>query len=302
MRFKRLLTYILVIPLLGGCASHFTYEEGKVNIVATTTMLGDLVKTIGGDRVNVKTLMGVGVNPHSYQSKASDTTAIQKADLVIVGGLHLEGRMGQVLSYLDPGKLLITGDSIPGENLIYVDGGAVDPHIWFDVRNWIDVAGAVIGKLSEYDEDHAAVYESLGVQYITELTVLDDYVRAKALELPENKRILVTAHDAFNYFGRAYGFSVHSIQGISTESEASIRDIQNLARLVKELDVKAIFVESSVPQATINSVIEASGSLGHHLTIGGELFSDSLGDGSQNAETYIKMVTYNINTIVEALV
>lgn len=295
------ISVILAVISLSACQNGYQYIEGKVNIVATTTMLGDASEVLGGDEVYVKTLMNTGVDPHLYQPKASDTTALQKADLIIVNGLHLEGQMGEVLEKIDQEKILIVGDFIPEEHLLYADKDTMDPHIWFNVSLWKIVASTITDKLIDLDEDNTEHYEGLGQAYQDDLTDLHAYVLNRVSELSEDKRVLVTAHDAFNYFGNAYGFEVHAIQGISTESEASVNDIKNLANLVKDLDVKAIFVESSISQATINSVIEASESIGHTLVIGGELYSDSLGDESNNTDTYIKTFKSNVDTIVDAL-
>lgn len=297
-----LVIVVAVTFLLTSCsAKNYTYVEGKINIVATTTMIGDLANQVGGDFVSVTTLMSVGVDPHLYQPKASDTTALLKADLIIINGLHLEGQMGEVLENVDASKLLIIGDYLNKDELIHIDKDTVDPHIWFNVLNWKLASAAVTKKLIEMDSDNTTSYQTMGDNYLVELEELHQYVLSKVAELEESQRVLVTAHDAFNYFGQTYGFDVYAIQGISTESEASVNDISSLAKLVKKLDVKAIFVESSISKATINSVIEASELLGHSLIIGGELYSDSLGDVEHDSETYIKTVKNNVDTIVDAL-
>lgn len=290
-----------MVSIISCSNSGYEYVEGKLNVVATTTMIGDLANEVGGENVSVTTLMNTGVDPHLYQPKASDTNALLKADLVIMNGLHLEGQMGEVLEQLEASKLLIIGDYLPEENIVKDDQNIVDPHIWFNVENWILATDIVSDKMIALDSERSEAYNELRVSYKLELDVLQTYVLSRVAELDEDKRVLVTAHDAFNYFGQAYGFDVYAIQGISTESEASVDDIQQLARLVRDLDVKAIFVESSIPVSTINSVVESAGSLGHELAIGGELFSDSLGDESTDAETYIKTVMSNVDTIVDSL-
>lgn len=287
---------------LTACGKGYTYVEGKVNIVATTTMLGDLSKELGGEHVSVTTLMGVGVDPHLYSAKASDTKALEKSDMIVYGGLHLEGKMVDILEslseekpYIDAGAEVLSADGM----LLFDESGNTDPHIWFNVENWILVAKAMTKALIQIDPEHASDYQNLGDDYVSQLENLNTYIINKVSELDENKRILVTAHDAFQYFGVKYGFEVEAIQGISTDSEASISDINDLVDLVIDLDVKAIFVESSVPQKTIDSVIESANNEGYSLSIGGELYSDSLGDGTYSS--YIEAVKYNVDIIVNAL-
>ncbi|HHX78311.1 MAG TPA: zinc ABC transporter solute-binding protein [Acholeplasmataceae bacterium] len=301
-KYMMMFIMLLFTFILTACGGFYEYVEGKVNIVATTTMLGDLSKQIGGDKVAVTTLMGVGVDPHSYAAKASDTNALTKSDFIVYGGLHLEGKMVDVLDQLSNEKAsLNSGMALisSGGSLLYDSKGNTDPHIWFNVENWIVVAESLVEKLSEYDADNAEYYLTRGNKYIKELQDLNEWIISQVQELEEDKRILVTAHDAFQYFADAYGFQVEAIQGISTESEASISNINNLVDLVIEKNVKAIFVENSVPQKTIDSVIASSKSRNYTLEIGGELYSDSLGNGI-DAE-YIQAVKTNVSTIVNAL-
>src|SRR5690554_483010 len=292
----------MILNLL-GCKriEGYKYIDGKVNIVATTTMLGDLAKEVGGEHVSVTTLMAVGVDPHSYVPRPSATNSVSKADLVIINGLFLEAQMGKVISTINDEKLLVIGDYFEESQLLKDEDGALDPHVWFDVENWKVATNALYNKLVSIDGDNKTYYENRVKTYLDELTKLDNYVIDKVKELPEEKRILVTAHDAFSYFGKAYGFEVYAIQGISTETEASAKDIQDLANLVVDLKVKAIFVESSVPENTINSVINAAKAKEHDVVVGGELFSDSLGDEISGADTYLKMVKKNVDTIVNNL-
>lgn len=288
--------------LLTACGGFYQYVDGKVNIVATTTMLGDLSKQIGGDKVSVTTLMGVGVDPHLYAPKASDTNALIKSDFIVYGGLHLEGKMVDVLDQLSNEKASLNS----GEVLALNDGRFlldskenIDPHIWFNVENWIIIANSLIQKLSTFDSLNAEYYHERGNSYIQSLQELHQWILTKVSEIPEEKRILVTAHDAFRYFADAYGFEVEAVQGISTQSEASISNINDLVNLVIKKEVKAIFVESSVPKKTIDSVIASAKSRQYTLNIGGELYSDSLGNGI-NSE-YIQAVKTNVTTIVDNL-
>lgn len=301
---KILIIIALFMTLLSltACKSNYNYVEGKVNIVATTTMLGDLAKQVGGDKVSVTTLMGVGVDPHLYSAKASDTNALEKSDFIIYGGLHLEGKMVDVLEILSEEKpYLNSGEALieKGGTLLFDGKGNTDPHIWFNAENWMIIAEALTVKLIAYDQENTEYYRTLGDQYQLLLQNLQQTILNRVAELSSDKRVLVTAHDAFQYFGHAYGFEVEAIQGISTDSEASIADINRLVDLVISKQVKAIFVESSVPKKTIDSVIASAKSRGYTLVIGGELYSDSLGDG--NDGTFINAFLSNVNSIVDAL-
>lgn len=292
----------MILFILGACRNTYDYVDGKVNIVATSTMLGDLSKQIGGDHVSVTTLMGVGVDPHLYSPKASDTDALNRSDFIVFNGLHFEGKMVDILEvlsedkpYLDAGETLMEGGGV----LLFDDKGNTDPHIWFDVENWMIVAEGLAGKLMAYDSENAPYYEARRDDYVKALEDLHDWTLDRVGELTPGQRILVTAHDAFGYFARAYGFEVEAIQGISTESEASISDINRLVDLVISKQVKAIFIENSVPQKTVDSVIASANDRDYALMIGGELYSDSLGDG--NDGEYIHAFKTNVKRIVDAL-
>lgn len=273
----------------------------KPNVMATSTMLTDLAKVIGGDKVEVTGLMAAGVDPHLYQPTAGDIAKLEGADMVVINGLHLEGQMGEVFSNLaSAGKLVAeVGTAIPEDQLLAFDESPHDPHIWFSVSNWKLAARNVTDtyiELSEKDKDYfEANYES----YIKDLDELDAYIKEQIAMVPEKARVLITAHDAFNYFGKEYNFEVRGLQGISTESEAATSDVSDLADFIVENQIKAIFVESSVPVKNIEALQEAVKAKGFDVAIGGELYSDSLGTGE--AETYIEMYKTNIDTIVGAL-
>lgn len=275
--------------------------EKKYNVVATSTMLTDLAKIIGGDKVEVNGLMAAGVDPHLYQPTAGDVAKLQAADMVVINGLHLEGQMGEVFSKLTEANKLVAevGESIPVEDRLPFADSIYDPHIWFSVPNWKLAARNVTDtyiKLSEKDKDY---FEANYEKYIKELDELDSYIRSQVESLPESSRVLITAHDAFNYFGREYHFEVIGLQGISTESEAATSDVAELADYIVKNKIKAIFVESSVPKKNIEALQEAVKAKGFDVQIGGELYSDSLGVGEDG--TYIGMFKANINTIVSAL-
>lgn len=299
---------LALILVLAGCSQPSPTPEpteNTLNVVATTTMLTDLSKIIGGERVSVSGLMGPGIDPHLYQASAGDVTLMQKADVVVYNGLHLEGKMGEIFENLNGQGIFVicVEDGLDNSKLLeWEDENSVhDPHIWFDVSLWKDAAEVVAGGLSLADPDHASDYEANLENYLKELDETDTYIRERAAEVPEGQRVLVTAHDAFNYFGKAYGFEVRGLQGISTEAEAGTADVSELASFIVERQIKAIFVESSVPPKTIEALQAAVKAKGFDVAIGGELYSDSLGGEGSGAESYILTVKNNIDTIVDAL-
>ncbi|MCT4686926.1 metal ABC transporter solute-binding protein, Zn/Mn family [Vallitalea sp.] len=277
--------------------------DGKYNIVATTTMIADLVNIIGGDNVDVKGLMGPGVDPHLYKASAGDVSLMQNADMVFYNGIHLEGKMGEVFENLNGnGKLVIEiASGIDEEDLIVSEDDLHDPHIWFNVLLWKDAAKVVRDGLIDFDKENESTYNDNYEAYIKELDELHEYVKSRVEELPESKRILITAHDAFEYFGSTYGFKVKGLQGISTASEAGTADVRELAEFIVKHKIGAIFIESSVPKKNVEALQEAVKARGFEVEIGGELFSDSLGSEGTEAETYIGTVKSNVNTIVDAL-
>lgn len=303
--YRLLAALLTIFMLVTGCSQ--TKETTKktsdtLNVVATTTMLTDLVKNIGGTHVTVKGLMGPGIDPHLYQASAGDVTLMQKADIVVYQGLHLEGKMGEVFQSLknNSNKVIAIEDGLDKAQLI-ADGEVYDPHIWFDVSLWQDAAKTVAKRLIDIDPTHKEDYEKNLTTYLQQLDELDAYIKTKAAELPAEQRVLITAHDAFSYFGRAYGFEVKGLQGISTEAEAGTADVSNLADFISTKKIKAIFIESSVPKKNIEALQAAVKNKGFDVAIGGELYSDSLGDKANNTDTYILTFKANIDTIVNAL-
>lgn len=286
--------------LLVACVENTKSE--KIKVVTTTTMIGDLVKQIGKDKIEVIKLMEVGVDPHLYTPKLSDTLAIKESKLVVYNGLHLEGKMTELLENASNLTTLEIGNEVLKNGQVYqVDENidVYDPHIWFDVTNWIIAAEAVGEKLSYLDEKNKSYYLENTQSYIEKLKVLDDWIFETVSQLKIEERILLTAHDAFQYFARRYGFEVASIQGISTDSEPSIKDINNIIDIAIEKNIKAIFVESSIPDTAILQVINGAKARNHILIKGNELFADSLGDGEYSE--YIEAFKYNVLSIVEAL-
>jgi manganese/zinc/iron transport system substrate-binding protein len=301
-------TILSLTLLLTGCSApavNTDSSKDKLNIVATTTMLADLVSSIGGERVTVNGLMGPGIDPHLYQASAGDVSLMQKADVVVYNGLHLEGKMGEIFENLsNQGSAVICIEKGLDESSLLAwenDSSIHDPHIWFDVSLWKDAAKTVAIGLTDTDPNGKAEYEANLDTYLKELDETDTYIRSRADELAEEQRVLVTAHDAFQYFGKAYGFEVRGLQGISTDAEAGTADVSELANFIVERQIKAIFVESSVPPKTIEALQAAVKAKGFDVSIGGELYSDSLGDAKSGADTYILTVKANIDTIVNAL-
>lgn len=279
--------------------------QKKLQVAATTGMVADLAKSVGGERVNVATLMGPGVDPHLYKATASDVTKLQRADVIFYNGLLLEGKMQELFEQMAKAKkrvYAITQD-LPKSRLLGSQDyqGHSDPHVWFDVPLWTECVAVVTRGLSEADAAGKATYEKNAEALRKRNAALQDWALKKANELSSDKRILVTSHDAYNYFGRAYGFQVVGLQGISTVTEAGLADVAKLVDFIKEKKLKAIFVESSVPHATIERISRDAG-----VKVGGELFSDAMGTPGQiengyDLGTYEGMIKHNLNTIVEAL-
>jgi manganese/zinc/iron transport system substrate-binding protein len=297
---------LMTVMMITGCQkAEQKKTSDTLNIVATTTMLADLSRVIGGEHVNVDGLMGPGIDPHLYQASAGDVTLMQNADVVVYNGLHLEGKMGEIFQSLtDRGSTVICiEDGLPKDQLLsWEDDSSVhDPHIWFQVSLWKSAAKTVADRLSEADPSHAQAYKKNLEAYTLELEKLDTYIRDRINEIPKDQRVLITAHDAFQYFGKAYGLEVRGLQGISTDAEAGTADISTLADFITKRKIKAVFVESSVPPKTIEALQAAVKSKGFDVAIGGELYSDSLGGKNSGAETYLLTVKANVDTIVGAL-
>jgi manganese/zinc/iron transport system substrate-binding protein len=297
---------------LSACSSQVA-QAGKlevdlsgrpIQVVATTGQVGDLVRNVGGERVIVTTLMGPGVDPHLYKASARDVITIDRADVLFYNGLHLEGRMVEIferLAHLKP--VYAVADAIPREHLRQAPEfqGSCDPHVWFDPTLWMFAADGVAKQLGKLDPDHADLYEANAARYKQALAELDTYAQERLSEIPSQSRVLITAHDAFGYFGQRYGLEVRGLQGISTASEAGAADVQQLAAFIADRDIRAIFIETSVPQATINAVEAAVRARGKEVMTGGQLFSDALGAADTPAGTYIGMFRHNVDTIARAL-
>ena len=248
--------------------------------------------------------MGPGVDPQLYKATAGNVATLMNADVIFYNGLHLEAQLGEVLEQMQDRTVTVAvAEGIDTDLLLAPPEfeGAYDPHIWMDVTLWMEAVGSVRDTLVELDPSHAEIYQRNAQSYLAELEELHQYVLSQAARLPADQRVLITAHDAFNYFGRAYGFEVRGLQGISTVSEASTSDVQGLAAFIVERRIPALFVETSVPVRTIEAVRAAVQAQGFEVSLGGELFSDAMGDPGTPEGTYIGMVRHNINTIVESL-
>lgn len=298
--------FVLLAVSITGCKNQQAQkDDGKLNIVATTTMLADAVKVIGGDKVEVEGLMGPGIDPHLYKASAGDVDKMQKAELVIYNGIHLEGKMSEIFKDMKQKniKTLAAAEVISKEKLISAEESSesYDPHVWFDVELWIEVVNKIEGTLSEMDKENTKMYKENAQKYIKELKELNKFVEKRIEEVPKDKRVLITAHDAFGYLGKRYGIEVKGLQGLSTATESGAADVKALADYIAKNKIPAIFVESSVPPKNIEALQQAVSARGFEVKIGGELFSDSLGDPGTEAGTYIGTVKHNINTIVDGL-
>jgi manganese/zinc/iron transport system substrate-binding protein len=278
--------------------------DRQIRVVTTTGMVTDIVENVGGERVAVDGLMGPGVDPHLYKATEGDVIRLADADVVFYSGLHLEAKLSEVFERMGGRvRTVAVTDGIPRNRLIAsaAFGAAYDPHVWFDVRLWMDSAREARDALAALDPAHAATYRANAERYLADLEELDRYVRRRSAEVPRERRAIITAHDAFNYFGRAYGFEVRGLQGISTVTEAGTGDVQDLADFIVEREIPSIFVESSVSPRMIEAVEEAVGARGFDVGIGGSLFSDAMGDPGTPEGTYVGMVRHNVDTIVDGL-
>ena len=304
LKLARAIAAVLTIAVAASCAAGADSGDGKLRVVATTGIVGDAAARVGGERVNVTSLMGPGIDPHLYRASEGDVSLLANADLVLFNGLHLEAKMGEVLEQMG-GRVstVAVTEKIDRSTLLAPPefAGNFDPHVWFDVRLWMQAVERIRDALITEDSAGAEIYRANADAYLKELAALDDEVRARAQAVPAGRRVVVTAHDAFNYFGRAYGFEVRGLQGISTAAEAGTADVQALAAFIGERRIPAIFVESSVSPRTIEAVQAAVRARGFDVKIGGQLYSDALGDPKGPAGTYPGMVRSNVQTITSAL-
>ncbi len=295
----------LALFLILGCGGNDDGERsGKLKLVATTGQVGDLLRKVGGERVQVTALMGPGIDPHLYKASAGDVERLRLADAIFYNGHHLEAKMGEVIEQMGASKPTLALAEVIAERRLLSHSDYqehFDPHVWFDLELWREAVEAAGAKLAELDPPHAAEYEARARDYMTELDALHAYALDAFARVPEKQRVLITAHDAFGYFGRAYGLEVRGLQGISTVTEAGTGDVQHLAAFIAERRIPALFVETSVSPRAIQAVREAVRSRGFEVEIGGEIFSDALGNPGGPAETFLGMFRHNVDTIVSSL-
>lgn len=305
-----LITFLLSFTLI-SCKVYYEYDESKINVTTTTNIMGDLVKQIGGERVKVYSLMSAGIDPHQYIARPHDYNALNKADFILVSGLHLEGKMASIITNYQKSTdkvVLSVGDEILEKSEASIKnrliensdfGNNFDPHFWFDIPLYKEAAKYIKDALSIYETESKDYFLSNYNTYLIELINLEEFINDQLKIIPLENRVLVSAHDAFAYFGKEFGFSVYSLQGLSTEDQISPMDVLEVVDVVIKNNVPAIFPENSVPNETIMSVSEEVKKRGKNVNIGNNLFSDSLGDNESN-NTYIKMYQLNVLNIVEA--
>lgn len=304
---KNYLFFIFIISLITGCKTDPNKEQaaGKLKVVCTTTMITDMLKELGGDKIHVQGLMGSGVDPHLYKASEGDVSKLFEADVIFYNGLHLEGKLVDVFEKMSgQGKQTIAlSDAIDKNTLIGSEyfASSYDPHVWFDTDYWEQMALMAANTLKEKDPANEKFYEDNLSAYLNKIGLLEDQLEGYIDTLAPEKRVLVTAHDAFNYFGRKYNFEVVGLQGLSTATEAGVKDVQRITQFIIDRDIKAVFIESSVPRRTVEALQAAVKAQDHDVIIGGELYSDALGSADTPQGTYTGMYLHNVKTIVNAL-
>ncbi len=307
MRIKTLAAAIAAAILIVGCGAGEKPgdQDRKLRIVATTTIVGDLVGVVGGEDVEVDVLMGPGIDPHLYKASAGDVRRMSGAKAIIYNGLHLEGKMSEILAEIGERGVttLAVAECLPEEDLLELTGfqDLHDPHVWFDVGLWSGTVDCLAEALIELDPEAAAGYRDRAGAFKEELASLDAWVEQRTAGLEAERRVLVTAHDAFSYFARAYGFEVRGLLGVSTAAEAGTSDVKDLAAYIVDRKIPAIFVETSVSPRYVEALQEAVAARGFDVVIGGTLYSDSLGDRNSPAGSYAGTVRANVETIIGAL-
>lgn len=308
MRYKSLAAVFLILMSVAislcGCNKTTRKRGSMLNIVATTSMIADAVRTIAGDKVHLVALMGPGVDPHSYKPTKGDMDRLGEADIVFFNGLFLEAKMAEMLKKMGRSRATVAaGEAIPDSLRCYPSEfeGHPDPHVWFDMSLWQRVVDTIGTVLELRDKTNAEWYRTNRSAFIDSLNELHNWVGSQVGLIDSAHRVLVTAHDAFGYFGRAYDIEVEGLQGISTVTEAGLYDVTKMVDMIVSRRIKAVFVESSVPRKSIEAVVEGCRSQGHDVVIGGELYSDAMGEPGTEEGTYFGMVRHNVRTIVEAL-
>lgn len=301
---KHILLIFTIAILLAACnGTESTEENGRLQVVTTTGQVADAVANIAGDNVELKSLLGPGIDPHLYVPTEGDVSAFANADIIFYNGLHLEAQMTRVLDQMAKrGTIVVAmGESMPVDQLLSWDANTFDPHVWNDPMLWSLGVESIRDTLIAADPDNTEIYRTNAEAYLAQIAESHEFVQAEINKIPEDKRVMITAHDAFGYFARTYGLEERGLQGISTESEAGTQDVQELAAFIVERQIPAIFVESSVPPDTIEAVQEAVKAQGFAVEIGGQLFSDALGEAGHEADNYNGMLRYNATTLATAL-
>jgi manganese/zinc/iron transport system substrate-binding protein len=307
MRFSIIPLFGWMLMLLGCSGGKQDSDDNRLYVVATTGMLGDAVKNIVGEKAKVESLMGPGVDPHLYKAAQSDLEKLSEADIVFYNGLSLEGKMAEVLEKLGHTKKIIAvGDRLDKSRVLQTSDHSTgnlsyDPHIWFDVSLWDEAVEIIASVMIETDTANAAFYRDNFNSYSAKLNDIHKWVKDEISSVPAEQRVLITSHDAFSYFGKAYEIEVHALQGVSTASDYGLQDVTRLVNLIVDRKVKAVFIESSVASRSLKAVVEGCGNLGYEVKIGGTLFSDAMGEAGTPEGTYIGMMQANVNTIVNAL-
>jgi manganese/zinc/iron transport system substrate-binding protein len=287
--------------LVAGCGETADPSR-RLTVVATTTIVADLVRQIAEERVAVESLMGPGIDPHSYRPTPRDADRLARADLIVASGLHLEGKLAELLERISRRKpVVFAAESVDVSERLEAAAGIADPHVWFDLALWTACIDPTVQALSEMMPEAATSFSAAGERYRQDLIIADARIKQAVSTIPSEQRVLVTAHDAFRYFGRAYGIEVVGVQGVSTESEAGLADINRLVDLLVARKVPAVFVETSVPDRSVRAICEGAAAKGHRVTTGGRLYSDALGEPGSGAETLAGALTANVNVICEAL-
>lgn len=303
MRFFCLLVLGVFLWGCGKASEGPEAVDGGYTIVVTTGMVKDVVQAVAGERATVTNLIGEGTDPHLYQPTRDDMVAFDQADVILYNGLYLEGKVIEAVQSLASKKPVVAlCDQLDEASLLHPeDEPHADPHVWMDIMLWVEVTKIATQVLADYDPEHQDEYAENAVAYVAKLEALDDRVRSWTSTIPAESRVLVTAHDAFGYFGSAYGVEVMGIQGISTESEAGLHQINTLVDMLVERKIPAIFVESSVARKNVEALQEGAGSKGHVVKIGGELFSDAMGTPGTPEGTYLGMIEHNARVLTQAL-
>jgi len=291
----------------GDGAAGEASAERPFKVVSTVGMITDVVRNLVGEHAEVEGLIGEGVDPHLYKPTRGDLVKLREADIIFYNGLLLEGQLTDALeAQAAAGKPVRAVTELIVENPDYLlteDGESqlADPHVWMDVGGWMKGVPVIAEALADFDPENATDYAANAAAYLEKLERLDAYAERVIATIPENQRVLVTAHDAFRYLGRAYGIEVRGIQGISTESEAGVRDLERLVDFIVENEIPAVFAESSVADKNVRALVEGARARGHEVAIGGELFSDAMGEPGTYEGTYIGMIDHNVTTIARAL-